>query len=70
MSAFPILFILTVATYFAFVVFMLERLRAEEALGRLFQCQKEIAKNYRIAEKHSKSADQLLTLEGSSKLKQ
>ena len=66
MSAFRGLFILMVATYAAFVVFMLERLRAVEALGRLFQCHKKIAKKlYKKAEKHSKSAVHLLALEGS-----
>ena len=66
MSSFRGLFILMVATYAAFVALMLERLRAVEALGRLFQCHKKIAqKLYKIAEKHSKSAVHLLASEGS-----
>ena len=67
MSAFPRLFILMVSTYVAFVAFMLERLRAMEATWSSISVSQETSKKkvYKKAEKHCKSAVNLLALEGS-----
>ena len=61
MSAFPGLFIFMVATYVAFVAFMIERLRAMEALGRLLQI---VKKNCTRKRKSTAKVVHLLALEG------
>ena len=68
-SAFPGLFILMVATFVAFVAFMLERLRAVEArLSSISVSQENSKKLYKKAEKQSKSAINLLALKGSKQV--